>query len=235
MSSSSNQAHAISTACFYCGSSTHEAIDCEFYVAAVGQEIINEQLYSVGKYNDKVFPSWLNLQPLYPYGKRDVESYPSVNTPAKPYQGGNHGYLGPSPFPNRAPNPMYSQGTSTSQAPQRKSYYQPPPGFEHNGGQQAQDMEEPSMREMLNALTRSQLKSDQKHDSLCDQVSMLNQGMRKLELEVGNISKQLQTRPQGALPSQTEQNSRHESAKAITLSIMIPMLIMMLSLHLLLS
>ena len=70
---------------------------------------------------------------------------------------------------------MYSQEASTSQGLQRQSYYQPHPGFEHNGGnQQATDIGEPSMREMLNALTRSQLKSDQKHDTLCDQVSVLN-------------------------------------------------------------
>ncbi|KAK9910590.1 hypothetical protein M0R45_034546 [Rubus argutus] len=193
MSSSSNQAHAISTACFYCGSSTHEAIDCEFYVAAVGQEVINEQLYSVGKFNDKVFPSRLNPQPMYAYGKKGCwkllfYEYPSQDLSRR-----------------------------KSRAPQRQSYYQPPPGFEHNGGtQQAQDTAEPSMREMLNALTKSQLKSDQKHDSLCDQVSVINQGLRKLEVEVGNISKQLHSRPQGALPSQTEQNPRHESVRAIT-------------------
>ena len=118
-SSSSNQAHAISMACFYCGSSTHEAIDCEFYVAAVGQEVVNEQLYSVGKFNDKVFPSRLNQQPSYAYGKRDVGNYSLMNNQVKTYQGGNQGQLGPSTFPNRAPNPMYSQGTSSSQPLQR--------------------------------------------------------------------------------------------------------------------
>jgi hypothetical protein len=69
---------------------------------------------------------------------------------------------------------------------------------------------------MFNALTSSQISYNKKHDALSHQVSVMSQELSKMEVQVGQLSKKLQSRPQRALPSQTEQNLRYESVKVIT-------------------
>ena len=173
MSRPSKQVQAISTTCFYCGSPSHESLDCEYYLASMAQEVANEQLYQVDEYNPNYHPSKLNNHPSYSYGKKHVENHSLVNTQNKQgggYQGGNNtyqgrpqGHQGPNTFQRGAPNPTYSQEAGTSQAPQRQSYYYTPPGFENKGeSHQGQDSREPSMKELLTALTTNQIKADQR-------------------------------------------------------------------------
>ena len=120
----SKQVQAISTTCFYCGSPSHEALDCEYYLASMGQEVSNEQLYHVDEYNPKYHPSKLNNHPSYSYGKKHVENYSLVNTQGNQgggyhgggntYQGRQHEYQGPNTFQKGTSNPIYSQEASTS-------------------------------------------------------------------------------------------------------------------------
>ena len=75
------------------------------------------------------------------------------------------------------------------------------------------------MKELLTALTTSQIKAEQRQDTLSQQVSVMSQGLNKMELQIGQLAKQLSSRPMGALPSQVEPNPRgkqHEQCNAIS-------------------
>lgn len=193
------------------------------------QEVLNGQIYQVDNYNPERHSSQFNNHPHYSYGKRHVENPASTKPQGhegsnnyqggrfqggnQPYQGGrSQGFQGPNTFQRGAPNPMHAKEASTSQAPPRHGTYQAPPGFEHkreNYQAQPNDSREPTFKEIITALSASHLKTNQN-------VSIMSQGLSKLELQVGQLSKQFQGRQQRALPSQSEQNPRHESVKAIT-------------------
>ena len=71
------------------------------------------------------------------------------------------------------------------------------------------------MEELLAQLTQSQMKTDQQvsllsqgQKELQQGQQNLHQGLAKLELQIGQLAREMNERPQGALPSQVYQNPR---------------------------
>ncbi|XP_040368814.1 uncharacterized protein LOC121051044 isoform X2 [Rosa chinensis] len=97
-----------------------------------------------------------------------------------------------------------------------------PPGFQNRQAPQ-REPKKSHMDDILAALaqshtslTQSQAKTDQTLNILAQGQSSLAQCVGKLEVQMGQLAKELGARPHGALPTQPNQNRRHEQAKAIT-------------------
>ena len=89
----------------------------------------------------------------------------------------------------------------------------------HTPGFNAPQAQEPSMKEMLAALTTSQLKTNQQMSNLALGQQNLQQDLQKLEFQFEKLAKELSGRPQGALLSQVELNPRgkqHEQVNVIS-------------------
>ena len=72
------------------------------------------------------------------------------------------------------------------------------------------------MKDMMATLVQSQVKNNEAISALQQGYHSLQQGLSKIELQMGQMAKELSERPKGALPSQVEQNPRGEHVKVIT-------------------
>ena len=207
--------------CFYCGSLGHQAEECAYMVEEEKEE--RQQVNQVSS---------------YPQGSYQSPSKPYNNFAPRNEQGSTQGYQ-PKPFGNNAQRYQErSQGYNTYQGGDkyqgsgtygghRSSTFGAPPGFSTQGGNtyhqgvsssfaaprssQAQESAEPSMKDMIATLVQGQVKNNEAISALEQGQNILQQGLSKIELQMGQMAKEISERPRGTLPSNVEQNPKFKT------------------------
>ncbi|XP_040369358.1 uncharacterized protein LOC121051252 [Rosa chinensis] len=210
-----------SSICLLCESPTHATSECHF--ASSYPDFVDEHAKAVGSfpnrprndpYSSTYNPGWRN-HPNFSW--RDSGGSSSAQ------QGGVYSYGGQQ-GPHSSFLGSHGQGSSfgASHGGSYGSHAQnAPPGFQNRQVLQGvpNTTQEPTknhMEELLTALTKSQMKTEQNISVLTQSQSSLAQSVGKLEVQMGQLARELGSRPQGALPTQPDPNPRHEQAKAIT-------------------